>query len=729
MAVDASGNAYLAGDTNESDFPLTQTPDNGVQPLCASCSAGTSLADAFVAEISTSPTNAPSVTFSAPGLNFGVQPIGSQTVPPQAMAVHNTGTAPLGISSIQIGGTNANDFSLADGGNCLGSQVAAGALCAFEIGFVPSTAGHETATVVLTDNAAGTPQIITVTGGGNGSLAATPTNFNFGIVAPNTSSQQLIAITNSASYALSIPPPVLSGSSAFTIGEDNCGSLNPNQSCTVTVNFTPTSATTYNGSFTLTYTGTSQQPESIVVAYAGTGGTGAPAAAIAPTALTFTSQSVGTTGAAESVTITNNGTAKLTMGGASLSGSGAAAFSFTGTSGGGCVAAGATLAVGASCSFNVSFSPATAGSFAASLSISDNAPNSPQIVQLSGSGIAPSLSIAPTSASFGTATMGIASNAVPVVVTNSGTSTITVSTVTVTGADAADFSAPNNCVPAIAAGKTCTINLSFNPTGGGTRTAAIQIADNAPNSPQSIAVSGSAVAAQIGVSPASFGFGGQLANTASAPETFTVTNTATAPAMLSVTSASVTDSTDFQVTNRCGKPVAAGATCTISVAFDPGTSTQSTSRGGTLVIASNSATNAQTSVKLTGSAADFELGPAVSGGANDDGLGGYHRHVLARSHLDRRIHRQPRTHLHEHRRAARPVRDALECNRHRQRTDRVLSHRRHISGFRAETARRDRTIGARASPWRTAIAGRVARTLGAPRFARGRSCDLAWAAR
>jgi hypothetical protein len=201
------------------------------------------------------------------------------------------------------------------------------------------------------------------------------------------------------------------------------------------------------------------------------------------------------------------------------------------------------------------------------------------------------------------------------VVTNSGTSTITVSTVTVTGADAADFSAPNNCVPAIAAGKTCTINLSFNPTGGGTRTAAIQIADNAPNSPQSIAVSGSAVAAQIGVSPASFGFGGQLANTASAPETFTVTNTATAPAMLSVTSASVTDSTDFQVTNGCGKPVAAGATCTISVAFDPGTSTESTSRGGTLVIASNSATNAQTSVKLTGSAADFELGPAVSGGA------------------------------------------------------------------------------------------------------------------
>jgi hypothetical protein len=480
---------------------------------------------------------------------------------------------------------------------------------------VPSTAGHETATVVLTDNAAGSPQIITVTGGGNGSLAATPTNFNFGIVAPNTSSQQLIAITNSASYALSIPPPVLSGSGAFTISANNCGSLNPNQSCTITVNFTPTSAVTYNGSFTLTYTGTSQQPESIVVAYAGTGGTGAPAAAIAPSALTFTSQSVGTTGAAEIVTITNNGTAKLTMGGASLSGSGAAAFSFTGTSGGGCVAAGATLAVGASCSFNVSFSPATAGSFAASLSISDNAPSSPQVVQLSGSGIAPSLSIAPTSASFGTATMGIASNAVPVVVTNSGTSTITVSTVTVTGADAADFSAPNNCVPAIAAGKTCTINLSFNPTGGGTRTAAIQIADNAPNSPQSIAVSGSAVAAQIGVSPASFGFGGQLANTASAPETFTVTNTATAPAMLSVTSASVTDSTDFQVTNGCGKPVAAGATCTISVAFDPGTSTQSTSRTGTLVIASNSATNAQSSVKLTGSAADFELGPAVSGGA------------------------------------------------------------------------------------------------------------------
>ena len=615
IAADANGNVYLAGDTNESDFPQLQTPGNGVKSSCVSCTNAPSVSDGFVAVVAVSPQDAPAVTFNTTALRFnpGVDA-------PQAVAVHNSGSATLTITSVQFSG--GADFSVSGTNGCSPSaspvSIAPQSMCSFEVSYTGS--GAETGYVVITDNAPvpGSVQSLPLYGGGGGAgVEAVPGALNFGTVSANppATAQQQVLVTNTGAVPLTNPVLILSGSSAYSIATDTCGSLNAGASCAITVNFTPTSETTYTGQFTLTYAeSASQQTVQSVVTYSGTGGAGAPAAAIAPTGLTFAAQSVGTTSSAESVTITNNGTAKLTMGGASLSGSGAAAFSFAGTSGGGCVASGATLAVGASCTFSVSFSPATTGSYSASLSISDNAPTSPQVVQLSGSGIAPSLSISPPSASFGTATMGIASNAVPIVVTNAGTSTVTVSSVTVTGADAADFSAPNNCVPAIAAGKSCTINLSFNPTAGGTRTATLKISDNAPNSPQSIAVSGSAVAAQIGVSPASFGFGGQLANTASAPENFTVTNTAAAPAMLSVTSASITDSTDFQVTNGCSQPIAAGATCTVSVTFDPGASTQSPSRTGTLVIASNSATNAQTSVKLTGSAADFELGPAVSGG-------------------------------------------------------------------------------------------------------------------
>jgi hypothetical protein len=615
IAADANGNVYVAGDTNETDFPLTQTPGNGVESSCVSCVNAASPSDGFVAAIAVAPQGAPAVKFNTTSIRFnpGVSS-------PQAIAITNSGGATLTITNIEIS-PDAGDFAVTGSPACLSFpvNVQPGSMCSFEVSYTGTGAAAETGNIVITDNAAGggVQSLALYAAGSGASVAAVPAVVNFGTVAvnPPQPAQQQMQVTNTGAVPLTDPVLSLSGASAFSLGADNCATLNVGASCTIIVNFAPTAAQSYAGQFTLTYTPYgSQQTVQSVVTYSGAGGAGTAAASISPTQLTFTAQSIGATGAPQPVTITNNGTAKLTMGGVSLSGSGASAFSFTGTSGGGCVASGATLAVGASCTFNVSFSPSATGSYSASLSISDNAPNSPQVVQLTGSGIAPSLSIAPPSASFGTATMGIASGAVPVVVTNGGSSTVTVSAVTLIGADAADFSAPNNCVPAIAAGKSCTINVSFNPTASGARTATLQISDNAPNSPQTIDVSGSAVSAQIGVSPASFGFGGQLANTASAPEKFTVTNTAAAPAMLAVTSASVSNSTDFQVTNGCGAPLAAGATCTISVVFDPGASAPSTSRSGTLVIQSNSTTNSALSVALTGEASDFELGPALSGG-------------------------------------------------------------------------------------------------------------------
>jgi hypothetical protein len=160
------------------------------------------------------------------------------------------------------------------------------------------------------------------------------------------------------------------------------------------------------------------------------------------------------------------------------------------------------------------------------------------------------------------------------------------------------------------------LSVSFNPTESGARSATIQISDNAPQSPQSIAVNGSAVQAQISVSPSSAAFSPQIAGTPSSPQIFTIANTAAAPAMLSVSSAAVTNSTDFSIVkNGCSATVAASGTCTISVQFDPGATAPSPSRSGTLVIQSN-APSSPVNVALTGSAEDFELGPTTNGGTN-----------------------------------------------------------------------------------------------------------------
>ena len=70
--------------------------------------------------------------------------------------------------------------------------------------------------------------------------------------------------------------------------------------------------------------------------------------------------------------------------------------------------------------------------------------------------------------------------------TNTGTASAAVSGVAVTG----DFTQTNTCGTSIAAGASCTVNVSFRPTASGTRTGTLTITSNATNSPTTVALSG-----------------------------------------------------------------------------------------------------------------------------------------------------------------------------------------------------------------------------------------------
>ena len=111
----------------------------------------------FVVALHENSTPQPSVYFNSGNVIFTAAPVGTQNAP-QPVAVHNGGEAALTISSLQITGPNASDFSLIGPGACNGATIPVGGECSFEVGFVPSTTGAETAVVSLTDNAPGNPQ-------------------------------------------------------------------------------------------------------------------------------------------------------------------------------------------------------------------------------------------------------------------------------------------------------------------------------------------------------------------------------------------------------------------------------------------------------------------------------------------------------------------------------------------------------------------------------------------
>jgi hypothetical protein len=140
----------------------------------------------------------------------------------------------------------------------------------------------------------------------------------------------------------------------------------------------------------------------------------------------------------------------------------------------------------------------------ASVSIADKAPGSPQPVALSGSGTTasgPAVSLNPTSLSFGNQQVNIKSGVQTVTLKNSGDAALSIKGIGLSGPNSGDFHQQNTCPigsSTLAAGASCSINVTFTPTAEGSRTASLSIADNAPGSPQSVALSGTGV---VGMPP------------------------------------------------------------------------------------------------------------------------------------------------------------------------------------------------------------------------------------
>lgn len=107
-----------------------------------------------------------------------------------------------------------------------------------------------------------------------------------------------------------------------------------------------------------------------------------------------------------------------------------------------------------------------------------------------GSGSSPAVSFSPTSVAFGSQTVSTASAPITVMLTNSGSATLTISGITFTGTNSADFSKTTTCGSSLTAGSSCNILITFTPGASGARSASLSVSDNAAGSPHTVALTG-----------------------------------------------------------------------------------------------------------------------------------------------------------------------------------------------------------------------------------------------
>ena len=143
--------------------------------------------------------------------------------------------------------------------------------------------------------------------------------------------------------------------------------------------------------------------------------------------------------------------------------------------------------------------------------------------------------------------------------------------ITITGTNPSSFSQTNTCPATLAPNANCSVSLNFAPASVGTFAANLQVADNAPGSPQSLALTGTGVAPVPAVtfSPSVPSFPATTEGTSSAPQPLTVISSGNAPLHVSSVSLGGPNLSDFSFTNNCTAPVAPTANCTILLVFSP----------------------------------------------------------------------------------------------------------------------------------------------------------------
>lgn len=426
--------------------------------------------------------------------------LGETTTSTVTVTAHNTGSKPLTLNALSLGGPHPGDFLRA--GTCAaGSTLAVGATCTVTLQFRPSATGIRSATLSIAhDGAAPNPAVLTLTGLGLpqpvGVLtidAANPLDVGSQTV-NGLYGARTVRLRNTGTASLQLTGVTLSGSGFSLDSTPSCAAgttLAIGQTCDLALRFTPLAADTdYRATLTIAHSAAGS-PSMLSV-------TGRGSAAVVPVVTwvgstetrDFGTQAIGTTGATtHTISLRNQGPGAIRLTLINTIGLEAAMFPVQGGAADACVA-GALLDPDRTCSITLAFSPGTPGTHGARLQVvSSGTALAP--LALTGTGLGPvgssALVVMPGRLDLGTARVGAASPPGEVVLRADAQSAVRVIGWAVEGA----FVAESRTCPAppftLAADTDCTVAVRFLPTVAGDASGTLQVTGSpGPDLPASV---------------------------------------------------------------------------------------------------------------------------------------------------------------------------------------------------------------------------------------------------
>ncbi len=555
------------------------------------------------------PVPTPRASITPDSLTFDPAILGTASTP-QLATLTNTGTAPLEITATTV--SDPARFTLAS--QCPGI-LAPSATCTLTIAAQPQTIGALIGTLTITDDSGGVPgaqQALSLSATGlpvplaQAALASSTLTFAPTVIGTHAATQALL-LTNTGTAPLAISGIALADSVDYALSS-TCGPTLPaGQSCTLAVSFQPQKTGSLSTTLTLTdnsgvLSGTGQQ----TITVAGSGlPIPIPQAGLTPSTGSFGSQTVSSSSAPQTFSLSNTGTSALAINSLVLSDT--VNFGLTNT-------CGASLDAGLTCSFTVAFHPQTVGPLAASITIADNSGGSigaQQTVSLNGTGVplpAPQATLSGTALTFADTMATTTSGAQTVLLTNSGNAPLTLSASTLS--DTQNFSLTSTCGATIPASASCILSVTFQPQTEATFQATLALTDNSGaitgTQQQTVTLIGKGVpfsGPRAAVSPASLTFPQTVTNSSAAPQTVTLTNTGTSSLTISSVALTGAAAPAFTLSSgTCVGALAAGASCTGTVVFSPTLASSGATAGLVFTDDSLSQAGATQTVPLSGTA-------------------------------------------------------------------------------------------------------------------------------
>jgi P pilus assembly chaperone PapD len=511
------------------------------------------------------------MSLSPTALSFGNINVGSSAS--QNLQLSNTGNSSVTVNQVAASGNGISVSGLATPVTIAPSQSVT-----LAVKFAPAAAGPVSGSVAVT-NSEGVNAVAAVTGSGaQAGLSVTPASASFGSVVTGNTKSQAIQLKNNGSANLTISQASATGTGFSVSGITLPLTLAPGQSGAVNVQYAPQSVGASTGAVSIV----SDAPNSpATAALSGTGVAATYTMSLAPTSLSFGNVNVGSS-AAQNLQLANTGNSSVTLTQVASSGSG---ISVSG------IATPVTIAPSQSVALSVKYSPTVSGATAGSVTVvNDKGVNA--VAAINGTGVQPAISLTPSTAGFGSVATG-STNSQTIQVKNSGTASLTISQGTITGTG---FSLSGLALPqTLAPGQGSSFNVQYAPQAAGAVNGSVSIVSNAPNSPATVALSGTGVAATptISLKPGSLSFG-SVTNGNTAAQSFTVTNTGNSN--VSISGLSVTG-TGYSIASGGGAvTLSPNQSNSVVVQFAP---TAGGTVNGSVNILSN-ATGSASSVSLSG---------------------------------------------------------------------------------------------------------------------------------